>query len=94
LAGLSLPVSQVSAQDQLMLSGAARTPEEADDMLDGITPESRALQAANGDGHEIEEHSSKNAQLYPAPDPEDDPQARRWMEKLSDLLLKVRETPN
>lgn len=99
IAGLPLPVDQMPAEEQLMLLGIARDVNEAAE----LTAPKRKEGGAGGHGvTDVMLSSNTNSdglpaerpppQLYSAPDPEEDPEARRGMENLAMLALQAQNT--
>ena len=83
-AGLPLPEDVMSHQEQLLLLGLAKDNEEAEAMLKRAGAQVALSNAAAGGGERREAPT-----LYTAPDPNEDPEAKRAMEELAVLALQV-----
>jgi hypothetical protein len=77
IAGLPIPVEDMSAEEQLMLMGAAGSTSEAAVMLRG----------GGGNGE-----APAPPQLYGAPDAQEDPEAQRAMEELAFLAAQAQNS--
>ena len=81
-AGLPLPEDVMSHQEQLLLLGLAKDNEEAEAMLKRAGAQVALSSASNDQRREA-------PTLYTAPDPNEDPEAKRAMEELAVLALQV-----
>eukprot|EP01041_Mallomonas_annulata_P007399 gene7399-15106_t len=93
IAGLPISTDEVSAEDQLMMLGMARTTGEAAALVaSGGRSSSSGGGGGGGTGLTVGddgEFERPPPQLYTAPDPEEDPEAKRSMENLATLAVQV-----
>jgi len=87
LAGLPLSTEEISAEEQLMFLGMAKTASDAAALVAAGTPANSGL-AHFSDTHDLTGERPP-PQLYPAPDPDEDPEAQRSMEQLATLAVQT-----